>query len=130
VVDDLVRWFHLLAAAIWIGGMITVAALVPALRKAGASRQQIQAAARRFGLVAWSALLVSVLTGMIQLTRLDIGIGDNTALAIKLGLVGSAVILAYVHQQVSRGATPMVRGVMEVLLLVLGLAILAAAVAI
>jgi len=49
VLDDLIRWIHLLAAAIWIGGMITVAALVPALRGARATSDQIRAAARRFG---------------------------------------------------------------------------------
>lgn len=125
--DDVIRWFHLLAATVWIGGMITVAALVPALRKAGVAREQIQAGARRFGVVAWFALTVSVVTGITQLVRLDVEMG--APLAVKLILVGIAVSLAFVHQEIARGVSPGVRGAMEGMLLVLALGILGAAVA-
>ena len=129
VLDDLIRWIHLLAAAIWIGGMITVAALVPALRGARATSDQIRAAARRFGVVAWSAIGASVATGIIQLIRLDVPTRGNTALAIKLLLVGVAVAVAWVHQIVARTASPALRGALEGSLLLLALGILAAAVA-
>lgn len=129
VLDDLIRWIHLLAATIWIGGMITVAVLVPALRSAGATSDQIRAAARRFGVVAWSAIGTSVATGIIQLIRLDIPTRGNTALAIKLLLVGVAVAVAWIHQIVARTASPALRGALEGSLLLLALGILAAAVA-
>jgi putative copper export protein len=128
-VDDTIRWIHLVAAAVWVGGQITVAALVPALRKAGATTDQVRTAARRFGVVAWTAIGVSVATGVIQLIRLDYPTRGNTPLLIKLVLVGLAVVVAWVHQIVARSAPPALRGAMEGTLLVLALAILAAAVA-
>lgn len=126
MLNDMIRWFHLLAATVWIGGMITVAALVPALRAAGASREQIQAAARRFGVVAWAALSVSVVTGILQVIRLNVDL--NGRLATKLVLVSLAISLAFFHQEVARDASPAARGLMEAVLLVLALGILAAAV--
>ena len=126
--NEIIRWFHLLAAATWIGGMITVAALVPVLRRGGAERSLIQAAARRFGHATWVAMTVSVVTGILQIFRLD---HDLTGpLAVKLILVSVSITLAFVHQEVARHVRPAVRGAMEAMLLVLGLAILAAAVAI
>jgi uncharacterized membrane protein len=128
MLDDLIRWLHVLAAAVWVGGMITVAALVPVLRKAGVERAVIQSAARRFGAAAWTALTVSAVTGVIQLSRLGIEVRGNTVLMIKLALVGLSVGLTFVHQEIARDVSPAVRGIMEGMLLLLGLGILYAAV--
>lgn len=127
--DEMIRWIHIVAAAVWVGGQITVAALVPALRKAGATTDHVRAAARRFGTVAWTAIGVSVLTGIVQLIRLDYPTRGNTALLIKLVLVGIAVAVAWFHQMIARGAPPALRGALEGTLLLLALAIVAAAVA-
>lgn len=124
--DDVVKWFHLLAAAVWIGGSITVGALVPALRKAGATTEQIRAAARRFGVVAWTALATSIVTGLIQVARRHYTIQGR--LAFKVALVGVAVVVAYVHQVTAKRTPPAVRGALEGLSLVLALGILAVAV--
>lgn len=129
MLDDLIRWVHLLAAAVWVGGMITVAALVPVLRRAGTPREAIRAVARRFGVVAWVAIATSVITGIIQLVRLDVVTRGNTALMVKLLLVGVGVMLAYGHQITARSLSPAARGIIQGLLLLDGLAILAAAVA-
>ncbi|HEX2318131.1 MAG TPA: hypothetical protein VHJ18_04015, partial [Streptosporangiaceae bacterium] len=60
---DTVRLFlHVLAATVWVGGQLTLAALVPALRRMGP--EVPRAAARRFNLVAWPAYGVLVLTGI------------------------------------------------------------------
>lgn len=126
--DALIRWFHLLAATVWIGGMITVAVLIPVLRNGGASRELIQAAARRYGMASWAALAISVTTGIIQLFRLDVELSGS--LATKLILVSISITLAFVHQEIARGVGPAARGAMEAALLILGLGILAAAVAI
>lgn len=130
---DLVRWLHLLAAAVWTGGLITLGALIPALRKAGADRSVLQAAARQFGRVSWSAMGVAVVTGVIQLLRLDLGTSMRTAfgqrLFIKLLLVGLAAALALGHQLTARRTTPAVRGIIQGLILLLSLGIFAAAVA-
>ena len=58
---DTVRLFlHVLAATIWVGGQLVLAALVPVLRRAGV----VTEAARRFNQVAWAAFAVLVATGI------------------------------------------------------------------
>src|SRR5215469_8206155 len=60
---DTVRLFlHVLAATIWVGGQITLAALVPVLRRMGTEIPA--AAARRFNQVSWPAFIVLILTGV------------------------------------------------------------------
>ena len=59
---DTVRLFlHVLAATIWVGGQLTLAVVVPVLRRFGA--EVPRAAARRFSQVAWIAFAVLVATG-------------------------------------------------------------------
>jgi uncharacterized membrane protein len=127
-VDELIRWVHLTAATVWVGGMITMAALIPVLRKGGASIEMIRAGARRFGHVTWLAITISVVTGILQLFRFEYDL--TAALAIKLILVSVSITLAFVHQEIAKYTSPALRGAMEGLLLMLGLGILAAAVAI
>ena len=60
---DTIRLFlHVLAATVWVGGQITLAVLVPVLRRLGAEIPR--AAARRFNQVAWPAFAVLVITGI------------------------------------------------------------------
>ena len=48
--DTIRLFFHVLAATVWVGGQLTLAALVPALRRFG--DEVPRAAARRFNQVA------------------------------------------------------------------------------
>jgi putative copper export protein len=60
---DTIRLFlHVLAATVWVGGQLTLAALVPVLRRLGAEIPR--AAARRFNQVAWPAFAVLIVTGV------------------------------------------------------------------
>ena len=60
---DTVRLFlHVLAATVWVGGQLTLAAVVPVLRRFGA--QVPRTAARRFNHVAWIAFAVLIATGI------------------------------------------------------------------
>ncbi len=131
--DLLVRWLHLLAAATWVGGLITLAALVPAMRKAGADRAAIQAMARQFGRLAWVAMLLAIATGIFQLTRIDLSAGINNTfgrvLVFKLLLVGIAIALTLGHQLTARNTSAKVRGLIQGLIVLVSLGILAAAVA-
>lgn len=127
-VDGVVLWLHLVAAAVWVGGLITVGALVPALRSAGAERSMLQAMARRFGMVSWAAMGLAVITGTVQIIRLDYGWFDEPIVR-KLGLVAVAIVLAAAHQLTARRTSAAVRGALQGVILLVSLGILAAAVA-
>lgn len=123
---ELFKWIHLLAAAVWTGGLITLSVLVVALRNAGAERSQLQAAARAFGYLSWTALAVAVATGLYQLSRFGWPWGR---LNIKLTLVVISAALALLHQLTARRTSPAVRGALQGVILVLAIAIFGAAVA-
>ena len=114
--DQLLRWTHLVAVATWTGGLLTLAALVPALRSAGAERPILQAAARRFAAVSWTAMGAAVATGIWQVLVLRI---DWGRLLPKLTLVGTMIGLALFHQITAKRTSPAVRGVIQGIILVL-----------
>lgn len=120
-------FFHLVGAAVWLGGSITVGAVVPALRRAGVERPQLQAMARQFGKVSWIAMAVSVLSGVWLVDRTGREWGD---LSLKAGLVVLAIALAALHQLTARRSTAAQRGVVQGLILLISLAIFAAATAV
>lgn len=98
-VDSLRLFLHVLAAAIWVGGQLTLAALVPVLRRAGADVPAM--AARQFGRVAWTAFVVLIGTGIWNIVDYDKrdAPGYHTTLAVKLVLVALSGIAAFVHQR-------------------------------
>jgi putative copper export protein len=95
---DTIRLFvHVLAATIWVGGQITLAALVPLLRRAGADIPR--AAARRFSLVAWPAFAVLVITGIwnVVAVRSQITGRYEATLVVKLVAVAVSGVAALLH---------------------------------
>jgi putative copper export protein len=93
---------HVLAATVWIGGQIVLAALVPALRAYG--RDVVRATARRFTLVAWPAYGVLVATGVGNVVATGLGDGAyRSTLVVKIVLVAVSGLAAYLHQ---RARTP------------------------
>ncbi|MFQ5966091.1 MAG: hypothetical protein ACE5MI_00605 [Acidimicrobiia bacterium] len=129
---DLMRFLHLVAAAVWLGGLITLAVLIPTLRRAGVTREQIQAMARRFGTVAWVAMATLIVTGIVQLWRIRGALSDSGffgKLLLKLTLVGIAAGFTYWHQTTAREMPARTRATLEVAILVVSLAIFAVAVA-
>ncbi len=120
-------FFHLVGAAVWLGGSITVGAVVPALRRAGVERPQLQAMARQFGKVSWIAMAVSVLSGVWLVDRTG---REWVDLSLKAGLVVLAIALAALHQLTARRSTAAQRGVVQGLILLISLAIFAAATAV
>lgn len=113
-------YFHVLGATVWIGGLIVVAALVPAVRKATTDREVVRAVARRFGVVSWVALGVLVITGTIQ--ALDYP--WTRTLMLKVGLVLVSAVLAAFHTVMARQHSPAVRGAIQGVILILALVIL------
>lgn len=122
---EAVRWFHLVAASVWVGGLITLGALVPVLRKQGVDRSALRAMARQFAKVSWAALGVSILTG----AWMAVPYLGRTALNTKIGLVFVVAGLAAWHQFAAGTQSPAMRGALQGSILVLSLAIVAAAVA-
>ena len=95
---DTIRLFlHVLAATIWVGGQITLAALVPVLRRLGAEIPR--AAARRFNQVAWPAFAVLVITGIWNIAAVQSQIKGSyeTTLVVKLIVVVISGAAAALH---------------------------------
>jgi putative copper export protein len=95
---DAVRLFlHVLAATVWVGGQLTLAALVPALRRFGAEIPRT--AARRFNQVAWPAFAVLIVTGVwnVIAARAQISGSYETTLVIKLVVVAISGVAAALH---------------------------------
>ena len=97
---DTVRLFlHVLAATVWVGGQLTLAALVPVLRRFGA--EVPRAAAQQFNRVAWTAFAVLIVTGVWNITavshQLSHSSGYKTTLIVKLVVVAISGITAWLH---------------------------------
>jgi putative copper export protein len=97
---ETVRLFlHVLAACVWVGGQLTLAGLVPALRRFG--HEVTQSAARAFNLVAWPAFAVLVATGVWNIVATNTEHkGDTqyqTTLMIKMTVVVISGLAAFLH---------------------------------
>jgi putative copper export protein len=90
-------FLHVLAATVWVGGQLTLAALVPVLRRAAPDVPRI--AARRFNQVAWPAFAVLVATGIwnIAAEQGKIAGSYEVTLVVKLVAVFISGVTAYLH---------------------------------
>jgi putative copper export protein len=105
---DTVRVFlHVLAATVWVGGQLTLVALVPALRPHGS--EVTRAAAQAFNRVAWWAFALLVATGIWNVAAQPerTSSGYDATLTIKLVVVAASGLTAYLH---TRATTPKTRG--------------------
>lgn len=96
---DTIRVFaHLLAIAIWVGGQIVVAGIVPALRRTHPEATKVVAHA--FARVAWPAFGVAVVTGVWSLAVVDVTATSSAwqvTLLIKLALSLASGAAAAAH---------------------------------
>ena len=93
-----VRLFlHVLAATIWVGGQLTLAAIVPTLRRLGAGLPK--AAARSFNRVAWPAFAVLIASGVwnVIAERDKVTGSYRTTLIVKLCVVAVSGVTAALH---------------------------------
>ena len=91
-------FLHILGAAVWMGGQVIVAALVPALRRVGP--EATQAAAQQFSRVAWPFFWLAVLTGLWNLLEVEFDDAANSyhiTLTIKMLLVIATGVAAWQH---------------------------------
>jgi putative copper export protein len=100
-----VRLFlHVLGAAIWVGGQIALAAVVPVARRTGGI-EVVRAIAHRFQQVAWPAFALLLVTGVWNLYAVKVGDASNrylSTLFVKLLLVGVSGAAAASHTVVAR----------------------------
>jgi putative copper export protein len=102
--DSIRLFLHVLAATVWVGGQLTLAALVPALRGAGSDVPQ--RAARAFNRIAWPAFTVLVLTGIWNVAAEHDQVHGRyrTTLIVKLVVVAVSGLAAAIHAR-SRNRT-------------------------
>ena len=96
-------FLHVLAATVWVGGQLTLAGLVPALRVLGPDAPRT--VARRFNRIAWPAFGVLFLTGLWNLAETHVGDRSSewiVTLFAKLAIVALSGISAALH---TRAAT-------------------------
>lgn len=95
-----VRLFlHVLAAAVWVGGQIVLAGLVPAVRRSHPEATKV--IARAYGKVAWPAFAVVVVTGLWSISEIpvtDTGTEYQITLFSKITLAIVSGAAAAVHQ--------------------------------
>ena len=91
-------FLHVLAATVWVGGQIALAGLVGTVRKQ--SPEAPRAVARAFARVAWPAFGVLVITGIWNLTAIDLG---NTTTAyqvtvfVKITVAVASAVFVLIH---------------------------------
>lgn len=97
-VDAIRLSLHVVAATIWVGGQLTLAALVPTLKAAGVDVPK--AAAQRFSQVAWPAFVVLVATGIWNITAIHHQSSTyKTVVMVKVVVVILSGLTAYLHQR-------------------------------
>ena len=122
---ELLKWVHLLAAAVWTGGMIVLAFLVIAIRKTTSDIEVLRSMARAFAWVSWAAMAAAVVTGIINYTSLSL---PWSRFSLKGTLIILSIALALWHQLTAKRSSPAVRGIGQALILILAVAIFGAAV--
>ena len=90
-------FLHVTAATVWVGGQITLAGLVPSLRRISPTAPRT--VARLFGAIAWPAYGVLVATGIwnILAVHVDWSSSYGTTLIVKLAVVGVSGLTALLH---------------------------------
>ena len=97
-IDSLRTMLHLVAVAVWVGGQIVLAGVVPALRQSSPAALPI--IARSFARVAWPAMVLIIFTGVWGLSEIDASDRSGEYLAtfgIKMILVGAAIVATIIH---------------------------------
>lgn len=124
-VDAVRLTLHVLAAAVWVGGQITVAGLLPTVRELGEAAPS--AVANGFARLAWPAYAVLLATGIWNVSASHPA-HQSTAwkvvLGVKIGVVLLAGLAAWLHARaVSRVGLAVggaVSGLTSVTALILG----------
>jgi uncharacterized membrane protein len=121
---ELLKWLHLVAAAVWTGGMIVLAILIAAVRKADGDISTLRVLARAFAWASWVAMAVAVGTGIVNYTSLAL---PWSHFSLKGTLIALSIAIALWHQVTAKRTSPAVRGIGQAVILILAIAIFGAA---
>lgn len=90
-------FLHVGAATVWVGGQLTLAGLVPGLRRLGPDLPRT--VARRFNRIAWPAYFVLVATGIWNVLALDPAFDTpwGTTLMVKITVAILSGLTAFLH---------------------------------
>ncbi|MHB8190748.1 MAG: hypothetical protein ACYDHP_10095 [Ferrimicrobium sp.] len=91
---------HVLAATIWVGGQLSLAGLVPTIRRV--SPEATRAIATQFARISWPAYAVLILTGLWNVSTLSLGrqsVAWQVVLGVKIVVALFAGLAAYIHQR-------------------------------
>jgi putative copper export protein len=114
--DTLRIFLHVTAATIWVGGQIVLVWLLPTVRQLGDDAPRL--AARRFNVLAWSAFVVLVATGIWNLLEVDlgdVGVAYHATLGAKLAVVTLSGIGAGLHAGLKGKAALAIGGALSLL---------------
>ncbi len=92
-------FLHVIAASVWVGGQLTLAGLVPSLRRS--HPHAVKTAAQAFARVAWPAFGITLLTGVWNLMAVDITTASSAYQAtvlLKIAVAIASGVFAAVHQ--------------------------------
>ena len=114
--DSLRIFLHLMAVAVWVGGQIVLAGLVPTIRTN--APEALPKVAQAFARVAWPAMVVIVFTGAWGLASVDAadsGTKYMTTFAVKMLLVFVAIAATVIHSQGTSKAAKAIGGALGLL---------------
>lgn len=98
-VDSIRIWLHILGATVWVGGQLTLAALVPVLRTVGPDVPK--KVARAFNRIAWPAFGLLLVTGIWNVVAVNHDDHPDSTyqavLGVKMAVVAASGISAWLH---------------------------------
>ncbi len=97
-------FLHVSATTVWVGGQLTLAGIVPSLRRISPTAPRT--VARLFSAIAWPAYALLVATGIwnVLAVHVDWSSSYGTTLIVKLAVVGISGLTALLHSR-SRSRT-------------------------
>ena len=122
---EIVKAIHLVAASVWTGGLLVLAFSVTAIRSVTDDTEVLRSVARMFARISWIAMGVAIVSGVWLYLSWDLQVSD---LMVKWTLIGLSIALALGHQLTARRTPPAIRGVMQLVIIVLAIGIFVAAV--
>jgi copper resistance protein D len=106
--DAIVLGIHITGAAVWVGGVVALGVVALGLRGPPLDdpvnySQAVSRVARRLAWVMWPALLVTVVTGLYNLSwylpggTADLSTPSGTVLLVKVSMVAFVILVAGLH---------------------------------